>query len=309
MGAEANGRIRVMAGQEGDNMDGRRARHVQSTASMAGGSRPLLSIGDFSRYAGLSVRMLRHYDERGLLVPAEVDPFTGYRRYSSEQLRVAGRIRSLRDAGCGIPLIAELLPLYEESPESLRDRLEAHITGLDEAARQLAMQRQFAVSLAAYVDGGKPGVAERDFPTARVLLLRRTVACYPAEGELWADLRILLASQSGVDPAGFGELIGATYFDAEYRDEDVEMAIWRDYDGPFTPRDGFEVVDLPAQRVAWTTHHGGFETIGQATEALGAWITEHDRKRIGPLFNIYVVGPGRESDPSKWVTEVNVPIA
>ncbi|SEC21280.1 MerR family regulatory protein [Paramicrobacterium humi] len=49
---------------------------------MAGTSGALLGIGDFSRYAGLSVRMLRHYDDRGLLTPAEVDPFTGYRRYS-----------------------------------------------------------------------------------------------------------------------------------------------------------------------------------------------------------------------------------
>ncbi len=151
-------------------------------------------------------------------------------------------------------------------------------------------------------------MAEREFPAARVLQLQRTVACYPAEGELWADLRTLLASPAGVDPAGFGELIGATYFDAEYRDEDVEMAIWRECQGPFTPQSGFEVVDLPARRVAWTTHHGGFETIGQATAALRTWIAEHDRRQIGPLFNVYVVGPGRESDPNKWVTEVNVPI-
>jgi DNA-binding transcriptional MerR regulator len=301
--------MKVMTGHAGGDMDGHRAGLVPSAASGAGGSEPLLGIGDFSRYAALSVRMLRHYDERGLLVPAEVDKFTGYRRYAPEQLRVAGRIRSLRDAGCGIPLIAELLPLYEESPESLRDRLEAHIAGLDEAASQLAMQRQFAVSLASSVDEAMSVVDEREFPASRVLLLRRTVACYPAEGDLWADLRTLLASQSGVDPARFGDLIGATYFDAEYRDEDVEMAIWRDYDGPFTPRGGFEVVDLPAQKVAWTTHYGGFETIGGATEALGTWIVEHDRKRVGPLFNVYVVGPGRESDPTKWVTQVNVPIA
>lgn len=301
--------MRVMTGHESGDMDRNRAELAPRAASMAVGSGQLLGIGDFSRYAGLSVRMLRHYDERGVLVPAEVDPFTGYRRYTPEQLRVAGRIRSLRDAGCGIPLIAELLPLYEDASEALRDRLEAHIAGLDEAASRLALQRQFAVSLASAVDEVTSVVDEREYPASRVLLLRRTVACYPAEGELWADLRTLLASQSGVDPSGFGELIGATYFDAEYRDEDVEMAIWRDYDGPFVPRDGFEVVDFPVQQVVWTTHYGGFETMGRATEALGTWIVENGRKRVGPLFNIYVVGPGRESDPTKWVTEVNVPIA
>jgi effector-binding domain-containing protein len=117
-----------------------------------------------------------------------------------------------------------------------------------------------------------------------------------------------MASAAGVDPSGFGDLVGATYFDEEYRDEDVEMAIWRDYRGAFTPQGGFEVVDLPAQRVAWTTHHGGFDGIHRATESIGAWIATQGRTQVGPLFNVYVVGPGRETDPDKWVTEVNVPI-
>lgn len=292
-----------MTGYEGADLEPHRPRLPAHD-----GSEPLLSIGAFSRYAGLSVRMLRHYDERGVLTPAAVDPFTGYRRYTVGQLRIAGRIRSLRDAGCGIALIMELLPLYDESPSALRDRLDVHIAGLEEAARQLAAQRALAVSLAADLDPADPVVGERMFPAARVLQLKRTVACYPAEGELWADLRTLMTSAAGVDPSGFGDLIGATYFDDEYRDEDVEMAIWRDYRGSLEPRSGFELVDHPAQAVAWTTHHGGFDGIHRATESIGAWIATHGRTQVGPLFNVYVVGPGRESDPDKWVTEVNVPI-
>jgi len=269
----------------------------------------LLGIGDFSRYAGLSVRMLRHYDERGLLTPAEVDPSSGYRRYAPAQLRVAGRIRSLRDAGCGIAQIAELLPLYDE-PEELRSRLAAHLATLDEEARRLAGQRSLTASLAAAIDerAAPVSVGERVFPALRVLLLRRTVADYPAEGELWADLRTLLAGPGGVDPDEFGGSIGATYFDEEFRDEDVEMAIWREYAGAFAPRSGFEIAALPAQRVAWATHRGGFDTIGLTTEAIGAWVADQGMSRTGPMFNLYVVGPGREPNPDAWITEVNVPI-
>ncbi len=61
-----------MTGHEGGDVDGHRTRLTRSTASMTGESGSLLGIGDFSRYAGLSVRMLRHYDERGLLAPAGV---------------------------------------------------------------------------------------------------------------------------------------------------------------------------------------------------------------------------------------------
>src|SRR3954469_6821738 len=49
----------------------------------------LLTIGRFGRLSGLSVGALRHYDELDLLRPAEVDRFTGYRRYRREQLEGA----------------------------------------------------------------------------------------------------------------------------------------------------------------------------------------------------------------------------
>ena len=42
----------------------------------------MLKIGEFSRYARISIRMLRHYDAEGVLVPAEQDPATGYRAFS-----------------------------------------------------------------------------------------------------------------------------------------------------------------------------------------------------------------------------------
>lgn len=268
----------------------------------------LLGIGEFSRYAGISVRMLRHYDERGLLPPASVDAFTAYRRYTPDQLRIAGRIRTLRDAGCGIPLIAELLPLFDD-PDALRLRLARHAASLESAAAELHAQQRLALSLADTLDAPPAGIGERVFPAARTLQLRRTVACYPAEGELWADLSELLTQPEGVDPALFGGLIGATYFDEEFRDDDVEMAIWRDYSGPFTPRDGFDIVELPAQRVAWTTHRGAFDSIARATESLGAWIAGRGLRRAGAPFNVYVVGPGREKNPAKWITEVNIPIA
>lgn len=46
----------------------------------------MLKIGEFSKLSRVSVRMLRHYDELGLLAPSEVDPMTGYRYYSERQL-------------------------------------------------------------------------------------------------------------------------------------------------------------------------------------------------------------------------------
>src|SRR3984957_1937510 len=59
--------------------------------------RQRVTIGDFSRATHLSVKTLRHYHEVGLLEPDEVDPGTGYRYYSGEQIPAAPVARRLRN--------------------------------------------------------------------------------------------------------------------------------------------------------------------------------------------------------------------
>ncbi|MCW2288485.1 DNA-binding transcriptional MerR regulator [Leucobacter luti] len=67
----------------------------------------MLNIGDFAGITGLSVKALRHYDEKGLLVPDSVDERSGYRRYGEGQVRAGATVRALRAAGLSLPEIAE----------------------------------------------------------------------------------------------------------------------------------------------------------------------------------------------------------
>lgn len=84
----------------------------------------LIPIGRFARLAGLSVGALRHYDELDLLRPADVDRFTGYRRYRPEQLDVARTIGRLRDLEVPIEDIRDVLG--SDDPGDRRERLGAH---------------------------------------------------------------------------------------------------------------------------------------------------------------------------------------
>ena len=78
----------------------------------------MLNIGDFSKLSRISIRMLRHYDELGLLVPKSIDPGTGYRYYAENQLTLAGRIAALKDMGFGLAAIGEILHSYND-PQAL----------------------------------------------------------------------------------------------------------------------------------------------------------------------------------------------
>lgn len=69
----------------------------------------MLGIGEFAGLTGLSVKALRHYDEKVVLVPAEVDDVSGYRRYGEGQIRAGVVVRTLRDAGVPLPAVAAVV--------------------------------------------------------------------------------------------------------------------------------------------------------------------------------------------------------
>ena len=69
----------------------------------------MFSIGEFARLGGVSVRTLRHYDEIGLLRPASIDPGTGYRGYTAQQLGQLNRIMALKELGLSLTQARRLL--------------------------------------------------------------------------------------------------------------------------------------------------------------------------------------------------------
>jgi DNA-binding transcriptional MerR regulator len=84
----------------------------------------LLSIGRFARLTGLSVGALRHYDELDVLRPADIDRFTGYRRYRRAQLETARTIARLRDLEVPLEEIRDVLAM--DDPAEQRRRLAVH---------------------------------------------------------------------------------------------------------------------------------------------------------------------------------------
>ena len=69
----------------------------------------MLKIGEFSRLSQVTVKTLHHYDDIGLLKPAQIDQFTGYRYYSVDQLARIHRIIALKDLGLSLDQIAVML--------------------------------------------------------------------------------------------------------------------------------------------------------------------------------------------------------
>lgn len=112
-----------------------------------------MRIGELARRSDVSERMLRYYEQQGLLRPARTD--TGYREYGDAELRAALRIRLLSESGLKLNAIRVLLPCMVEGPavfdscEEIRVTLREEVAKLDEKLRGLTESRRIVASFLA----------------------------------------------------------------------------------------------------------------------------------------------------------------
>ena len=129
-----------------------------------------IGIGAFAQLSGLTVETLRHYHEVGLLVPAEIDDRTGYRRYRLRQLPRARTLAVLRDVGMPLEEVAVIVDTTDRGAR--RARLIEHRRRLTQAARRAAAQvdamdrmieREDVVESSLRVDEGAPMITNERF--------------------------------------------------------------------------------------------------------------------------------------------------
>jgi DNA-binding transcriptional MerR regulator len=267
----------------------------------------MLPIGQFSRFVGLSIRMLRHYDEHDVLSPARVDPDTGYRYYTVAQMYEAARIRELRDVGMPVAAIATLARGAGD-PGAIAAALEAHRDQLvDDAARterRLADIDRLIRSLSeATMTSSTTPMTRRVIPAHTIVALRATIPTYADEGPLWGRL-MPAAMAAGAQPRG----AGVTYHDTEYRETDCDIEAWIEVAGPVTVSTPLTCREVPEQEVAATTLRGDYAGFGAAAMALADAMVAAGVTEAGPMFSRYLVGPAQAASPSDYVTEICIPI-
>jgi DNA-binding transcriptional MerR regulator len=269
---------------------------------------PLLRIGPFSRASSLSVKALRAYHESGLLVPAEVDPTTGYRSYSVAQLADATIIRRLRELD--VPLESIRQVLVARDPEVTAKVLAAHGAVLEQ--RVAAMQRAIDELSAGLETPGVHTPVHRRTEPAHVVL---TVAGTVTEAE-WAPFMqrtfALLADAVATSGAVRAGPMGACYptlLDDDAQDVTAFVPVTgAPLVGATLAVTGVRVGDLPARDVAVLVHRGSYDTLPDTYRRLGAWVAANATPADEPVRELYLVGPGDTDDTDAFRTDVCWPL-
>lgn len=270
----------------------------------------MLKIGDFSKLSRISIRMLRHYDEIGLLRPALTDPFTSYRYYSADQLMTAGRICALRDMGFSLAVIGELLCAGSD-PELLEQRFAEHERELRKQACQTAYRLQLLEAAREHLRKENYlmnyNIIVKTIPERTAASLRMMLPSYDAEGIAWSLLCEETASLGLVpdEPC----LCSVVFHDSEYKESDVDIEIQKTVRGSYPDTEHVRFVTEPAVTVASAVHNGSYAGLDDAMRAVAEWVAANGCEYAGPAFCIYHVSPHETEDPEKFVTEICYPIA
>jgi DNA-binding transcriptional MerR regulator len=272
----------------------------------------MFSIGEFARYGGVSVRMLRHYDAIGLLAPASVDPVTGYRFYEASQLATLNRLLALKDLGFTLEQVrsvmtetvtaAELRGMLRLRQAEIQSRIQEETTRLARVeARLLSIEDEGRVPA--------DGVVIKRLDRIRVAELSGTATGYdpqaitpviqPLYQELWQRL-----AAADVATAGPGV---AYYEDSADKNLIVHAAV-----PVAVPIDdergghGLHVVDLPeVASAAVIIHHGSMDDALPTVQALARWIDASGYRSAGYAREVTLhCHPDRE----QWVTELQQPL-
>ncbi len=271
---------------------------------------PLLTIGEFSRMTHLSVKALRHYHDMGVLEPAAIDPFTGYRSYDATQVVPAQVIRRLRDLG--MPLDSIRSVLIAPDLETRNREIAAHLGRME---RQLAQTQASVAGLRALLAGPavRPAVEYRTIPAVTALAVAQVVSA--ADLATWGSDALGALSETlataGVAPGAtgpFGALFPGDFFELERSEITAFVPAG-------SPPPGFELSDgqvrlleIPAVEAAVAVHEGPLDDIDRTYGALGTVVAERAIGVDGPIREYYLIGFPETEDESKHRTEVAWPV-
>jgi DNA-binding transcriptional MerR regulator len=268
----------------------------------------LLRIGSFSRAASLSVKALRAYHEAGLLVPAEVDPQTGYRSYSVAQLTDATIIRRLRELDMPLEAIRQVLDARD--PAVTGKVLAEHGSVLEErlAATQRAINELY---MALESPTLHTPVHLRPERGSNVLTFTSTVSEVEWMPFLDRARTLLHEAATGSDAVVDG-VFGALYptlLEDDAQDVVAYLPVAEASMLPASARAAAVRVDaLPAVEVAVLVHLGAYETINGTYRKLGAWVGSNADAADLPVRESYLIGSADRDDPDSFVTEILWPV-
>lgn len=265
----------------------------------------MYTIGECSRVTGISIKALRLYHEKGVLVPHTVDSSSGYRYYTQSDIDKARAIKYLRDLDFSLNDIKEIIASERENEDILRI-LERHYSRLKQKQETYSILCSSLSVLIEKEKESKMGLQHTTFEVIEKRVSDQLVAAIRFKGRYdeTGHYLGLLCRKTGWLICGKPFNL---YYDSEYKenDADIESCVPIRKEKPI---EGVTVKTLPGGRCFSLIHKGPYDQIGRSYEKLIAHIKEQHLETFVPSREIYIKGPGMffRGNPRNYLTELQM---
>jgi DNA-binding transcriptional MerR regulator len=275
----------------------------------------MFRIGEFSRIARVSCRLLRYYDELGLLRPSRTDAGTGYRFYSAAQLPELNRILVLQDLGLSLEQIRRVVA-ESASTLMLREMLLARRGEVERSIAsdqvRLAQIEGRLAQIEASEATGLDDVLVREEPALRLLSMRRRYSSFAEALSMIAELAQTVPKITGAAALDrFVAIAHSPEFEPDDLDVEFGYRLRADVESPILLPGGIhlEMRELPAElRMATCVRHGPPQDAHRTTAQIGRHVEAGGLRISGPGREVFLQGP----DPRKMeqsIVEMQFPVA
>lgn len=179
----------------------------------------MYKIGELSKLCNISVKALRYYDAEGLLIPDEIDRFTGYRYYSAAKLADCYRIIALKELGFSLDEIKAQLAADDST--KIVASLNAKLTELNGLIQSTEKQLRRIETIRNNLTQGEKKMFDiivRTTDEMRVAFVRKT---YPCKADALTEINEMACT---LPKATVGKRKIIINYEIEYKEEDFDLA-------------------------------------------------------------------------------------
>ena len=267
-----------------------------------------LKIGEFSQLMQVTVKTLRHYEQKGLLTPDEVDERTGYRYYTVGQMQTLQTIRDLQQLGFSLDEIKDLCHSHSCTP-SIR-QLTEKIKETEVVLRQLIARRNRLLKMRNARKEMKTmeKFSIQTLPEIIVASHREVLPDYAAIGPMCVNTIAPEMQRLGCKcpPPGYCFTIE---HNKEYTPTDIDIEYCEQVEEMGEDSAIIQFKRLPAVPKALCMKHvGPYERFYESFIEAFRYIDEQGYKPVGQHRTCYIDGVWNQKDPEKWLSMIQIPI-
>ena len=267
-----------------------------------------LKIGEFSKIMQVTVKTLRHYEQRGLLMPEEVDKWTGYRYYSIAQMQRLNTIRGLQRQGFTLEEVKELLEDGAQMP-----RIDQLTQKIEETEQQLQLLVERRRQLLRWLDSHKQINTMEKFsiqslPEIIVASHREIIVDYSALGTLCVNKIGPEMQRLGCKcpPPGYCFTIEHA---KEYHPTDIDIEYCEQVEEMGIDSNIIQFKRLAAVPKALCMKHvGPYERFYESYTEAFKYMEVQGYKIAGHPRTCYIDGAWNQEDPEQWLSIIQIPI-